>query len=51
MGLVHKKVKDKRVLRLIRKYLQAGVVEKGLINKSQKGVPQGGLCEEKYYVK
>jgi RNA-directed DNA polymerase len=42
IGLVYKEVKDIRVISLIRKYLQAGVIEKGVFNISQKGVPQGG---------
>ena len=42
IGLVYKEVKDIRVIALIRKYLQAGVMEKGIFNTSQKGVPQGG---------
>lgn len=42
MGLVYKEIKDKRVISLIRKYLQAGVMENGAINKTLKGVPQGG---------
>lgn len=42
VGLVYKEVKDVRVIALIRKYLQAGVMEKGIFNTSQKGVPQGG---------
>ena len=42
IGLVYKEVKDIRVISLIRKYLQAGVVENGTFNTSQKGVPQGG---------
>ena len=42
IGLVYKEVKDVRVIALIRKYLQAGVMEKGIFNTSQKGVPQGG---------
>lgn len=42
IGLVYKEVKDVRVISLIRKYLQAGVVENGVFNKSQEGVPQGG---------
>lgn len=42
IGLVYKEVKDVRVISLIRKYLQAGVMEKGIVKKSQKGVPQGG---------
>ncbi|GKX27735.1 group II intron reverse transcriptase/maturase [Vallitalea longa] len=42
MGLVYKEVKDKRVLSLIRKYLQAGVMINDVVNKTAKGVPQGG---------
>jgi len=42
IGLVYKEIKDKRVISLIRKYLQAGVMENGAINKTLKGVPQGG---------
>jgi len=42
IGLVYKEVKDVRVIALIRKYLQAGVMEKGIFKTSQKGVPQGG---------
>ena len=42
IGLVYKEVKDIRVIALIRKYLQAGVMENNIILKSQKGVPQGG---------
>jgi RNA-directed DNA polymerase len=42
IGLVYKEVKDIRVISLIRKYLQAGVMEKGIIKKSQKGLQQGG---------
>ena len=39
------KVKDKRVLRLIGKYLRAGVMVKGRLQQPRKGVPQGGLCK------
>ncbi|MBX4270784.1 group II intron reverse transcriptase/maturase, partial [Clostridium estertheticum] len=42
IGLLYKEVKDVRVIALIRKYLQAGVMERGVFNTSQKGVPQGG---------
>lgn len=42
IGLVYKEIKDVRVISLIRKYLQAGVMENGVFNTSQKGVPQGG---------
>ena len=36
------KVRDKRVLRLIGKYLRAGVMVNGRLQKTHKGVPQGG---------
>ena len=42
MARVAGKVKDKRVLLLIRKYLQAGVMEEGLTVASLEGTPQGG---------
>ena len=42
MARVARKVKDKRVLMLIRKYLQAGVMEEGITVASLEGTPQGG---------
>ena len=42
MARVARKVKDKRMLRLIRKYLQAGVMEAGVTTASVEGTPQGG---------
>lgn len=36
------KVKDKKVLLLIRKYLQSGVMEDGLVKPTSEGAPQGG---------
>ena len=42
MGLVAKRVADKRLLRLIRGYLTAGVMEGGLVSPTVKGTPQGG---------
>jgi len=42
MHLVSLKVKDKRVLKLIRAYLNAGVMMGGLISSVEEGVPQGG---------
>ena len=35
-------VSDRRVLRLLRKYLRAGVIEDGVLIPTNKGVPQGG---------
>lgn len=42
MHRVARKVKDKRVLKLIGKYLRAGVVVNGRRQATRKGVPQGG---------
>ena len=42
MGLIAKKVEDRRVLKLIRSYLEAGVMLSGVKVKSQEGTPQGG---------
>lgn len=42
IGLIYKQIKDIRVISLIRKYLQAGVMKNGVINRTIKGVPQGG---------
>ena len=42
MGLIAKRVGDKRVLKLIRAFLTAGVMENGLVSPSEEGTPQGG---------
>jgi RNA-directed DNA polymerase len=42
MHRVARKIRDKRMLRLIGKYLRAGVVIRGRLHKSYEGVPQGG---------
>jgi RNA-directed DNA polymerase len=42
MHKVARRVRDKRVLRLIGKYLRAGVVVNGRLQHTPQGVPQGG---------
>jgi RNA-directed DNA polymerase len=42
MGQIAKRVEDKRLLKLIRAFLNAGVMENGLISRSVEGTPQGG---------
>jgi len=42
MGQVAKRVGDKRLLKLIRAFLNAGVMENGLVSPSVEGTPQGG---------
>lgn len=42
MGLVAKRVADKRLLKLIRGFLTAGVLEGGLVSATEEGTPQGG---------
>lgn len=42
IGLIHKEVKDIRVISLIRKYLNAGVMINGVVSPTKLGVPQGG---------
>jgi RNA-directed DNA polymerase len=42
MAAVAKRVEDKRLLRLIRAFLNAGVMENGLVSPTDEGTPQGG---------
>jgi RNA-directed DNA polymerase len=42
MGQIAKRVEDKRLLKLIRAFLNAGVREDGLVGPSVEGTPQGG---------
>lgn len=42
MGRVAQRVADKRLLGLIRAYLNAGVMEDGLVSPTPEGTPQGG---------
>jgi len=42
MYLLSKSILDKRLLRLIRRYLESGVMNGGLMSPSREGTPQGG---------
>jgi group II intron reverse transcriptase/maturase len=42
MGRLEKRIADKRMLGLIRRYLEAGVMANGVVMERQEGTPQGG---------
>ena len=43
IGILRKRIKDERFLRLIRKFLKAGYMEDNQMHESYSGTPQGGI--------
>jgi group II intron reverse transcriptase/maturase len=42
MGRLAKRIEDKRMLKLIRRYLEAGIMVNGVVMEREEGTPQGG---------
>ncbi|MFE4525899.1 group II intron reverse transcriptase/maturase, partial [Cytobacillus firmus] len=42
MGILASRIQDRLVLKLIRKYLQAGIMINGVVYDAEEGTPQGG---------
>lgn len=42
ISILRERINDAKTLRLVRQFLQAGVMENGLVSPSKEGVPQGG---------
>lgn len=42
IGIIRRTIKDGNLVSLIMKFLQSGVMEKGVIQETKKGTPQGG---------
>ena len=44
MRFLAHRIADKRILRMVGRFLKAGILENGVLHKSKKGAPQGGVA-------
>ena len=44
MKFLGHRIADKRVLRYVKRFLKAGIMENGAVSASDKGTPKVGLC-------
>ena len=42
LNLLRKRVKDERVIQMVKRYLKSGVMENGVVTETEEGSPQGG---------
>ena len=44
LKFLNHRIEDKRILRLVKRILRAGIIEDGIVKKGVKGTPQGAVC-------